>query len=150
MQLNKKVLTATLAGAALLASAGVAMAAPGFATTNVNVRSGPGTGYGAVDTLRRGERVEVSGCRGGWCYVEKSGPDGWVSANYLNAARSASQPVIRFQLNFGSPPRFEAPRHRAPQRDWDRDHRNDRNWDRRDRNGRGRDGHDRDGWDWRR
>jgi hypothetical protein len=33
MQLNKKALKAALAGAALLASAGVAMAAPGFATT---------------------------------------------------------------------------------------------------------------------
>ena len=148
MQLNKKILRAGLAGAALIASAGVAMAAPGFATTNVNVRSGPGTGYAAIDTLRRGERVEVEGCRGGWCYVTKAGPDGWVSVNYLNAARAASRPVVRFQLNFGNPPRFEAPRHRGPQRDWDRNDRNDRDWDRRDRDRRDRDGRGRDGRDW--
>ena len=154
MQLNKRALKAGFVAVALLASASAAMAAPGFATTNVNVRSGPGTGYGAVDTLRRGERVDVSGCRGGWCYVEKSGPDGWVSASYLNAARSASQPVIRFQFNFGSPPRFEAPHHRPSPRDWDRHHRNDRDWDRRDRDrndwgGRDRDrDRDRDRRDW--
>jgi uncharacterized protein YraI len=145
MQLNKKVLKAGLASVALLASAGVAMAAPGFATGNVNVRTGPGTGYTAVDTLRRGERVDVEGCRGGWCYVQKRGPDGWVSVNYLSAARAASRPVIRFQFNFGSPPRFERPRDHH--RDWDRDRRDrrDRDWDRRD--GR-RDGRDRDRRDW--
>jgi uncharacterized protein YraI len=155
MQLNKKALKAALAGAALLASAGVAMAAPGFATTNVNVRSGPGTGYSAVDTLRRGERVDVAGCRGGWCFVEKAGPDGWVSVNYLNAARAANRPVIRFQFDFGAPPRFEAPRHRDRDRDWDRDHRDDRDWDRRDRDRddrgwdrRDRDGRGRDGRNW--
>ena len=26
-------------------------------------------------------------CRGSWCYVEKRGPDGWVSANYLRSGR---------------------------------------------------------------
>jgi uncharacterized protein YraI len=134
MRLNKIALKAGLVGAALLASAGIAMAAPAFATTNVNVRSGPSAGYAAVDTLRRGERVEVSGCRQGWCFVQKSGPDGWVSASYLNAARSASQPVVRFQFNFGNPPRFEVPRRPGPQRDWDR-------------NDRGR-GNGRGDWDW--
>lgn len=147
MQLNKSVLKASMAGAALLLTAGVAMAAPGFATGNVNVRTGPGTSYTAIDTLRRGERVDVEGCRGGWCYVQKAGPDGWVSVNYLSAARAASRPVIRFHFNFGSPPRFERPR--DYDRNWDRDHR-DRDWDRRDRDrdwdrhGRDRDRHDRD------
>jgi uncharacterized protein YraI len=150
MQLNKKVLRAGLAGIALLGSVGVAMAAPGFATGNVNVRSGPGTDYFKVGSLRRGQSVDVQGCRGGWCYVQKSGPDGWVSVNYLSAARSAGRPVVRFEFNFGSPPRFERPRHDRP-RDWERDHR-DRDWDRRDRNrdwdrdGRGRDRRDRE-WD---
>ena len=150
MQLNKKVLKAGLASIALLASAGVAMAAPGFATGNVNVRSGPGTDYFKVSSLRRGQSVEVLGCRSGWCYVQKSGPDGWVSSNYLSAARSANRPVIRFQFNFGNPPRFERPR--RDHREWERDHR-DRDWDRRDRDRddrdrdrRGRDRRDRD-WD---
>lgn len=148
MQLNKNAIKAVLAGVVLLASAGASMAAPGFATTNVNVRTGPGTSYSAVDTLRRGERVDVQGCRGGWCYVQKPGVNGWVSVNYLNAARAASRPVVRFQLDFGNPPRFEAPRHRDRDRDWQRDHRRDRDWDRRDHRGRDWDRRDRDGRSW--
>ena len=83
MALTKTLAAGGLAALALLATAGSAFAATAYATSNVNVRSGPGTGYGVVDTLRRGERVDVQQCRGSWCYVEKRGPDGWVSASYL-------------------------------------------------------------------
>ncbi len=71
------------AGALLLAGTAAANAATAFASSSVNVRSGPGTGYAVVDTLRRGERVDVEFCRGVWCSVSKPGPDGWVNANYL-------------------------------------------------------------------
>ncbi|HEV7345899.1 MAG TPA: SH3 domain-containing protein [Devosia sp.] len=84
MALSKKLMAAGLAGLAIMATTATAFAAPAFATGNVNVRSGPGTGYNRVDTLRRGEHVDVQQCRGSWCYVEKRGPDGWVSANYLS------------------------------------------------------------------
>ncbi len=70
----------------LVTSTIAAFAVPATATTGVNVRSGPGTGFGIVDTLHAGEAVNVTECQGGWCYVEKSGPDGWVSGNYLQAA----------------------------------------------------------------
>ena len=84
MILNRTPIPA-IAGAALLLLAGTAAAsaATAYAASSVNVRSGPGTGYAVVDTLRRGERVNVEFCRGVWCSVEKSGPDGWVNANYL-------------------------------------------------------------------
>ncbi len=85
MALRNKLIAGGLAAFAMLATATVAMAAPAYVTSNVNVRSGPGTGYGVVDTLRRGEQVDVQQCRGSWCYVQKRGPDGWVSANYLSA-----------------------------------------------------------------
>lgn len=87
MALSKKLIAGGLAALALLATTATAFAAPAVATGNVNVRSGPGTQYSRVDTLRRGERVEVQYCRGSWCYIEKRGPDGWVSANYLSAGR---------------------------------------------------------------
>lgn len=83
MALSKKFLAGGLAALALLATASSAFAAPAYVTSNVNVRSGPGTGYAIIDALRRGEQVDVQQCRGSWCYVEKRGPDGWVSANYL-------------------------------------------------------------------
>lgn len=84
MALSNKLMAGGLAILALVATTAAATAAPAYATSNVNVRSGPSTGYSVVDTLRRGERVDVQQCRGSWCYVEKRGPDGWVSANYLS------------------------------------------------------------------
>ena len=87
MALNRKLLAAGLAALALLGTSIAASAAPAVVTGNVNVRSGPGTGYYAVDTIRRGERVDVQYCQGSWCFVEKRGPDGWVSANYLERGR---------------------------------------------------------------
>lgn len=85
MAMKKKLLSAGLATLALIATTAIASAAPAVVTGNVNVRSGPGTGYAVVDTLRRGERVDIQQCRGSWCYIEKRGPDGWVSANYLSS-----------------------------------------------------------------
>ncbi len=70
----------------LAASTFAALAVPAVATTAVNVRSGPSVSFAVVDTLFSGESVNVTECQGGWCYVEKSGPDGWVSGNYLQAA----------------------------------------------------------------
>lgn len=83
MALTRKLIASGLATLAVLATTAAASAAPAFATGNVNVRSGPGTGYAVVDALRRGERVDIQYCRGSWCFVQKRGPDGWVSANYL-------------------------------------------------------------------
>jgi hypothetical protein len=83
MALKNKLIAGGLAAVALVVTSAAASAAPAYATGSVNVRSGPGTQYQRVDTLSRGERVEVQQCQGSWCYVVKSGPDGWVSANYL-------------------------------------------------------------------
>lgn len=75
-----------LAGAAavLLGSLFAASAASAaVATSTVNVRAAPVNGA-VVDVLRAGQEVEIDRCSGGWCYVIKPGPDGWVSANYLS------------------------------------------------------------------
>jgi len=72
---------------ALAAGASAASAATAFASSTVNVRSGPGTGYAVVGVLRPGQRVDIDYCKGAWCLIEQRGPDGWVNANYLNADR---------------------------------------------------------------
>jgi len=80
-----------------------AFAAPANATTALNVRSGPGIGYGVVDVLFAGEPVDVTECaKNGWCYIEHSGPDGWVSSKYL-VAGSYEEPVESEEpeINFG-------------------------------------------------
>jgi uncharacterized protein YraI len=91
-----------LAGAVLALSAGTAFAA--IATASVNVRTGPSTSYGVIDTLRPGEFVSVTGRSGGWCEVDKSGPNGWVSCAYLADAgmgfyRFRAEPSV--SLSFG-------------------------------------------------
>jgi hypothetical protein len=107
--MNKKLLTASaIAAFATLGFASTAMADQ--ATASVNVRSGPGTQYGVVDTLYAGEDVNIETCRSnGWCLIEHSGPDGWVSARYLsNSGRDygndrpvRSSPNISFSFSFG-------------------------------------------------
>lgn len=90
-------------------SAGAAFAA--VATSAVNVRTGPGTGYSVIDQLYAGENVSVQRTAGGWCYVSKSGPDGWVSCAYLSNGRYYAPrfdrpqrpPSVSFSFGFGSP-----------------------------------------------
>lgn len=115
MQIKKNVMKAVVAGAVMLVSAGAAFAVQATATTHVNVRSGPGGGYGVVDSLRRGDRVEVQECQAGWCYVQKRGPDGWVSSQYLQLRGNGgygnnygggynARPNYSFEFNFGNAP----------------------------------------------
>ena len=113
MNLNKKLIAGGLAALALMGTTAAAMAAPAYASSNVNVRSGPGSNYRVIDSLRRGERVEVDYCRGSWCYVVKSGPDGWVSANYLERAAPG-------RPGWDRPGRPGWDNHRPPRPDWGR------------------------------
>jgi len=75
---------------ALVASTITAFAVPATAISAVNVRSGPGVSFAKIDALHAGQAVNVTECQGGWCYVEKTGPDGWVSGNFLQATEEAA------------------------------------------------------------
>jgi hypothetical protein len=93
-----------VAATAIVVFLPAAYAAPGTVNTNVNVRSGPGTGYGVVDTARRGEQVDVQQCQSSWCYISRPGPDGWVSASYLSAGGAPvnpAQPGVSFGFQIG-------------------------------------------------
>lgn len=75
----------------MLATIGLGIA-PAFAggavaSTVVNVRAGPGGSHPVIAVLAPGERVRIDHCRGPWCLVRQSGPDGWVDANYLTTPR---------------------------------------------------------------
>jgi len=104
-------ITAIMAG--FLATTMAALAVPAVAKSAVNVRTGPATSFNRVDTLRRGERVNVTQCQNGWCYVEKSGPNGWVAGNYLLPANNGgnnnganhnanNNPPVNFGVTFGT------------------------------------------------
>lgn len=125
MNLSRMTKVAGIGAALIVFSAGAAFAAT--ATASVNVRTGPGTQYSAVDTLRAGERVSVIDRSGGWCEVNKSGPNGWVSCRYLTSDNSYNaRPEVTIQFGFGT----ERPRYDRRDRydRYDRDDRDDGHW----------------------
>lgn len=70
--------------AALLACTGGALAVEAAAKSAVNVRTGPGKTFSVVDQLTEGEVVTIKECApSNFCFIEHSGPDGWVSAAFL-------------------------------------------------------------------
>lgn len=57
------------------------------ARSNLKVRSGPGTRYGQVGSLRAGETFQSLGGRGSWVQVGHNGqPVGYVSSAYVSPA----------------------------------------------------------------
>ena len=52
---------------------------------NLNVRSGPGTGYSIVGSLRKGTAVTVTESNGSWSRIT-SPASGWVSSSYLSSS----------------------------------------------------------------
>jgi uncharacterized protein YraI len=85
----KKFLMSVAALAALFVAPSLANAAVnGFSTANVNMRSGPSTGYPAVTVIPQGTNVTIFGCMSSvnWCDVQFYGGRGWVSGSYVQAA----------------------------------------------------------------
>ena len=50
------------------------------ATSNLRVRSGPGTNYRQIGSLSAGQSAQVTGSQGEWVQLSNGG---WVSAHYL-------------------------------------------------------------------
>ncbi|NOX74075.1 MAG: SH3 domain-containing protein [Alphaproteobacteria bacterium] len=92
---------------ALLVLPAAAFAVEAAATVDLNVRSGPSTSYGVVDTLNAGEVVTVGECASNsWCYIYQDGPNGWVSSNYLTptsgSSGGSSDPDCSLSLTIGA------------------------------------------------
>ena len=102
-------LFASLLAGALVLSAGAAMAAPGTANVNANVRSGPGLGYKVVDVLTAGEYVIVKECGANWCLIGHIGKDGYVARTLIHNPYYGSKHYYQF-----------APKHPQPGRDSNR------------------------------
>ncbi len=96
--------TGLIAGAfaAAMVAPVAANAASGYATGDVNMRTGPGTQYQRITTIPQGARVDVRGCSG-WCRLSYGGYTGYASANYI-ASGYANVPPRSY--NRPPPPRF--------------------------------------------
>jgi uncharacterized protein YraI len=97
MRLIKRGHVLALAAGALLASAAAAAAeTSATATTDLNVRLGPGSQYPVVGVINRGDSTVVKGCirQSKWCAVEEGAKTGYVYSDYLMADMGGTQVVI--------------------------------------------------------
>ena len=67
----------------LAGASGAAWAVPAIVETDLNVRSGPSTGYPVLDTMPAGATVDVVACYSGWCELVWDGFGGFASRAYL-------------------------------------------------------------------
>ena len=83
----KQFVLGALAACALFILPAAASAADGFATANVNMRSGPSTRYPAVVVIPAGAPVRIFGCLADvpWCDVSYARIRGWVAGRYVQA-----------------------------------------------------------------
>lgn len=90
--MKTRILIAATATSALIAG-GAAAATSAFATTDLNLRSGPGPQYDIVGVIDGSTEAMVEGClaEANWCQVTYNGQSGWASGEYL--AHSLEQPV---------------------------------------------------------
>ena len=96
--------SAALSGALVALSAHYAAAAPALATTNVNLRQGPGTTYTVVLTIPGGSTVDVAGCSGEWCQVAWHGQNGYVIATSIDQGGPEGPPPPGAGPGPGGPP----------------------------------------------
>ena len=80
----------------MLAMSGAAFAATATATTDLNVRAGPGPQYEVVGVVGAGQAAEITGCLDGskWCQIASNGGNGWVYSDYLTSDFGGKQVVL--------------------------------------------------------
>ncbi|MFC0246499.1 SH3 domain-containing protein [Falsochrobactrum ovis] len=134
--------------------AGAAQAADAIVTADLNVRTGPGTGYGVIGSIPNRSPIDVHSCTAGygWCQVSYGGLSGWASSRYLamreGVSGGSSDDFGRTAALIGIPLIAGAAigaaisdrddyyrgrrwhRHRGDYRRWDRGGRHHRHWNR--------------------
>lgn len=82
---------------ALLASASLAMAQTSVvATTDLNVRAGPGPEYPVIGAIAVDDQAMLNGCLEGskWCEVSYGDLSGWAYSDYLIADNSGVEVIV--------------------------------------------------------
>jgi uncharacterized protein YgiM (DUF1202 family) len=82
-----------------------------YTTSNLNLRTGPGTGYTVILVIPKGASVNLVSISSGWAQVIYSGRTGYVSATYLSTGAPVSSPgasqytyTTLYKLNLRSGP----------------------------------------------
>lgn len=84
------------ATAILLALAGPAAALTATATTDLNMRTGPGPEFPVNGVIAATGEVNVEGCiaNSSWCKVSYDGQQGWASSSYLTTQQDQQAVVV--------------------------------------------------------
>ncbi len=92
----KSIFKSSIAAAVIvLGIASIAEARPVLVTSDLNVRTGPGTQHPSVGVIRGGSTAEVGRCFDGWCEIAWGNLRGFSSQAYLDGFGPAPAPVYR-------------------------------------------------------
>lgn len=85
----------TLSAAALCVAATPMLAAQATATTDLNLRAGPGPEFEVIGVIAGMDQAEVEGCMadGAWCEVTYDGKTGWAHRGYLSGSATEATEV---------------------------------------------------------
>jgi uncharacterized protein YgiM (DUF1202 family) len=75
----------------------------------LNVRSGPGTNYGVIGSLKKGAAVTITGSTGSWFIISFGGKTGYVSTQFIKVTTTAPTPS-----NPATPPNTQPPAQTPP------------------------------------
>lgn len=92
---TKKILP--VAAVAFAAFTGVAAAQTAItATTDLNVRGGPGPQYPVVGLLEAGSSADLNGCldNSKWCRIATSAGEGWVYSDYVSSDMGGTASIV--------------------------------------------------------
>jgi uncharacterized protein YraI len=69
------------------------------ASSDLNIRSGPGSDYAVIDVMAASSEAELIGCMedGSWCQVSYNGVEGWVYSGYLSTGSEQVVVVDRME-----------------------------------------------------
>lgn len=94
--MKPNLLISAAAGALLAMSASALAQTSVTATTDLNVRAGPGPQHPVIGVLAAGQATTLNGCIEGskWCSVAEAGGQGWVYSDYLTGNFGGQQVVV--------------------------------------------------------
>ena len=94
--MKAKLLVSAAAGALMTMAAPAMAQQMVFATTDLNVRSGPGPEYTVIGVIAADEQATLDGCAEAskWCRVTASGVQGWAYSDYLIGDNSGVEVVM--------------------------------------------------------